>query len=326
MASLQEVIDRRSGDAVTAKTGWTAVEGGASRGGETGGTIVCGSGFRSLDRLLPAGGVRRGSLLEFLGSEASGASALACAIACRLLTFQSAAPAHPGGGTIIVVDRRGRFHPPAVIPWLDPQPDRHGSRNSGASRSSGGCGPLVVARPSRDEDEIWAIDQALRCPGVTAVLAWPGRVSTTALRRWQLAARSSGAVGLLVRPERARREPSWAEVRLSVAAAASPAGLQEIAGLGIRRLHLVPAGGPWSGEQPEERGVEIAIDMGSGREAVAVGQSAEGVRASPREVFPPAGMSPRLVAVCRDAGGHELGGQVGPQADRPSGGVPCHAS
>ena len=42
---------------------------------------VVSSGFEPLDRLLPAGGVRRGSLLEWLGDgEASGAFAVACAV------------------------------------------------------------------------------------------------------------------------------------------------------------------------------------------------------------------------------------------------------
>ena len=46
---------------------------------------VLSSGFRALNRLLPAGGVRRGSLLEWLtATEASGAAALACAVACRV--------------------------------------------------------------------------------------------------------------------------------------------------------------------------------------------------------------------------------------------------
>src|SRR5690606_24383048 len=35
-------------------------------------------------------------------------------------------------------------------------------------------------------------------------------------RRWQLAAEASGALGLLIRPQQAKREPSWAELRLLV--------------------------------------------------------------------------------------------------------------
>jgi protein ImuA len=182
---------------------------------------VVASGFRPLDSLLPAGGVRRGSLIEWLaggsgavgGLAGAGAMSLACAVACRL----GRAAAEPG--TIVVVDRTGWFHPPAVLPWL-------------------GCGSeavrLVVARPAHDADEIWAIDQALRCTGVAAVLAWPRTAAspggdlvagrrcavqswTIAMRRWQLAARSSGAVGLFVRPAAARGEASWAEARIAVA-------------------------------------------------------------------------------------------------------------
>ena len=150
------------------------------------------SGFRSLDRLLPRGGVARGSLVEWLADdEVSGATALAAAVAVGMAT----AAGETVGGTILVVDRGGRFYPPAVMPWL-------------AAAGVGGRRPqCIVARPARDDDEVWAIDQALRCPGITAVLAWPRQAHPTAMRRWQLAARSSQAVGLLVRPGRARREP-----------------------------------------------------------------------------------------------------------------------
>jgi len=222
------------------------------------------SGFRPLDALLPAGGMRRGSLVEWLagddGPAGNGAVTLAFAVACRL-----AAPAPdephdgpPGQGTIVVIDRAGWFHPPAVLPWLEGR-------------------QLVVVRPSRDEDELWAIDQSLRCRGVAAVLAWPRMTAwcqaaaaasrprsprhwTTAMRRWQLAARASGAVGLLVRPHETRGEPSWAEARISVAPL--PGGtLLEC------RLRLAVAGGAWSGADPDaERWSEVSIDLGRGRE------------------------------------------------------------
>jgi protein ImuA len=129
---------------------------------------VVSSGFRPLDSLLPAGGIRRGSLIEWLagGAIAGGAATLAAAVACRL------ARAAQRSRTILVVDRSGWFHPPAILPWL-------GREGSGLQ--------LVVARPSRDEDEIWAIDQGLRCAGVAAVLAWPrmqaGGAATVAAAR-----------------------------------------------------------------------------------------------------------------------------------------------
>jgi hypothetical protein len=265
--------------------GWdAAVRRGWERGRETVST-----GFRSLDRLLPAGGVRLGSLIEWLAADdASGAIALACAVACRLAGSrgtgdEAAAPA----ATILIVDRGGRFYPPAVLPWLD---------GGGNGMGSGGGRPrFVVARPSTDDDEIWAIDQALRCPGVAAVLAWPGRVHPTAMRRWQLAARAGGAVGLLVRgmdghamssgrrpewrcePAHAKpthsvpmhAEPTWAEARVAVRPLAAAAAVGEpSAGPSVRRLRLSLAGGPWAGEAMlEERATELFLDMATGREA-----------------------------------------------------------
>lgn len=214
------------------------------------------SGFRPLDRLLPAGGVRRGSLIEWLCADqsaslmgASGAAAVAFAVACRLAGSRDDDANVPS--TIIVVDRRGWFHPPAVMAWL--------------SAGSAGCpldGRLVVARPAREDDEAWAIDQALRCPGVAAVLAWPRAIHPTAMRRWQLASRSSGAVGLFVRPQSAARESSWAEARIAV----SPLPSERPAD---RRLRLALVGGPWEAisEGTERREVEIGIDLARGREA-----------------------------------------------------------
>lgn len=219
---------------------------------------VVSSGLRRLDSLLPGGGIRRGSLIEWLADgEGSGATTLAGLIACRLATASSAR-------TIVVVDRRGWFHPPALMPWLPRQSDlgKEGPR-------------LIVARPAGDDDEIWAIDQALRCGGVAAVVAWPrmaalwsgqerparghGRQQwTTAMRRWQLAARSSGAVGLFVRPEAARREPSWAEARIAVTPLPSPSD----AVVTQRSLRLEIVGGAWNGRSGAAAGpLDVVLDL-----------------------------------------------------------------
>lgn len=76
------------------------------------------SGFRSVDRLLPAGGLRRGTIVEWLADgDAAGAVTLAAAVACRLAMAAPGA-GQSAAGTVVVVDRGGRFHPPAVLPWL----------------------------------------------------------------------------------------------------------------------------------------------------------------------------------------------------------------
>ena len=232
---------------------------------------VVSSGFRPLDALLPAGGVRPGSLVEWLTegdtmATGGGAAALAFAVACRL------AAAGDGSGdaggdqtrprTIVVIDRTGWFHPPAVLPWLH---DQHNQRDDQQR--------LVVAKPARDEDEIWAIDQALRCTGVAAVVAWPralrqrsskGQGSrlagslqqwSTAMRRWQLAAAASGAVGLFVRPSAAWGQPSWAEARVAVSP--EPGGT-----LTERRLRLTLVGGNWSAITADgQRTAEVVLDL-----------------------------------------------------------------
>jgi hypothetical protein len=236
------------------------------------------SGWPALDALLPAGGVRRGSLVEFLAGTAAdapsdvsggGAATLACAVACRLAAAPTMGDDGRRGGTVVVVDRSGWFHPPAVLPWLEA---------ACAGADSSGRGRLLVARPSRDDDEIWTIEQALRCAGVAAVVAWPRTAAawtaapgadrrppprhglqqwTTALRRWQLAARAGGGVGLFVRPAAALREPSWAEARLVVAPLVGGALLE-------RRLRLVRAGGAWGGAEAAARPAEIALDLARG--------------------------------------------------------------
>lgn len=215
---------------------------------------VVATGFAPLDRLLPGGGVRRGSLVEWLsGDDASGATSLACAVARRLAGGgdRSTDRAASEASAIVVVDRTGRFHPPAMMGWLQR------AAASGRQRPQ-----LVVARPAHDADEVWAIDQALRCRGVAAVVAWPRRIHSTAMRRWQLAARASLAVGMIVRPLTARREPSWAEARVVVTARSGGS-------LAVRRLHLALAGGPWAGEaQLQERSVEVGLDLARGCEAL----------------------------------------------------------
>ncbi|NQU25045.1 MAG: hypothetical protein HQ567_27480 [Candidatus Nealsonbacteria bacterium] len=148
------------------------------------------SGCSPLDRLLGNGGFRRGTLVEWLAAgQSSGAETLA---------LTAAREACRQGGTLVVLDARREFYPPAAV-RLGIELQR-----------------LVVVHPTGPADAAWALDQALRCPGVAAAVAWAEKVDGPTLRRWQLAAEQSGALGLLIRPESARHEPSWAEVRLLV--------------------------------------------------------------------------------------------------------------
>jgi protein ImuA len=151
---------------------------------------VISSGLPALDALLPDGGFRPGSLVEWLAEDSgSGAATLA------LLAARQAAC---DGGALVVVDRQRLFYPPAAVRLkIDLQ-------------------RLMIVRPAGRRDHAWALDQVLRSRGVAAVWCFPGEQDPHTLRRWQLAAEASGVLALMLRAASARHEPSWAELRLLV--------------------------------------------------------------------------------------------------------------
>jgi protein ImuA len=168
-----------------------------------GGGEIISTGVTALDRLLPGGGLRRGTLVEWLGGTADGAveksfAGAAAASGAGTLALVAAHSAMQAGGALVVFDRRKRFYPPAAIAWNIP------------------LERLIVVRPSNAADEAWAVDQSLRSHGVAAVWLPLETADEHTLRRWQLAAESSGAMGLLMRGAEARSEPSWAELRLGI--------------------------------------------------------------------------------------------------------------
>jgi len=86
--------------------------------------------------------------------------------------------------------------------------------------------PLLVARslfvaPGGDAERLWAIDLALRCAGVAAVIADGTGLDMGGSRRLQLAAGAGGGVCLLARPWCERREVSAAWTRWRVEPARS---------------------------------------------------------------------------------------------------------
>jgi protein ImuA len=151
--------------------------------------LLLSAGCAALDRLLPEGGLRRGWLTEWLGVEGGGAGTLAL-IAAREAARQ--------GGALVVMDRWRRFYPPAAA-------------GLGIDLET-----TIVIRPPSAKDELWALDQVLRCGGVAAVWAPLENVDDHAFRRLQLAAEAGGVLGLLVRPANVRGKPSWSDVQLWV--------------------------------------------------------------------------------------------------------------
>lgn len=156
----------------------------ASHGG------VISTGCPAWDALLPGGGFRRGSLVEWLAEgDGTGRQTLALYVArqaCR------------EGGVVVVLDPERNLFPPAVFHWGIP-PEA-----------------LIVVQPSDPGEHLWALEQSLRCRAVAGVLAGLEKLDPLVFRRLQIAAQQGGGLGLLFRPEGARQEPTWAEVRFWV--------------------------------------------------------------------------------------------------------------
>ena len=184
------------------------------------------SGIEALDRLLPARGFQRGTLIEWLAATVgSGAGTLA---------LRAAREACQRGKALVVVDQHRRFYPPAAAAWgidLD---------------------HLIVVFVENTKDHHWVLDQALSCSGVGAVLSWPERLDGKTFRRLQLAAENGGGLGLFVRSAQARDQPSWAEIRLLVEPRVGQAGRH-------LRIELLRCRGSSSGGSVE---LEISDETG----------------------------------------------------------------
>lgn len=151
---------------------------------------VLSTGWERFDELLPERGLCRGTLVEWIGSGPG-----ACAGTLALLVARRACA---DGGTLVVIDRPGRFFSPAAVALgIDPQ-------------------QLVIVRPTSDQDEVWAYDQSLRCEAVSAVWGYTEHLPGRAFRRLQLSAEAGRSLALLVRPHTALQQPSWSHLRLLV--------------------------------------------------------------------------------------------------------------
>ena len=144
----------------------------------------------ALDDCLPGGRLPAGSLVELLASaEGAGAWTLALIMARQVCGERKA---------LIICDDQGCFYPPAVSKWgLD-------------------LARLIVLRPANFREGDVAVGQSLRCPAVGAVISWHTRLRTLDFRRLSAAAEAGGGVGFLLRPSEARRDPSFAALRLLV--------------------------------------------------------------------------------------------------------------
>ncbi|OYT93321.1 MAG: hypothetical protein CFE43_03485 [Burkholderiales bacterium PBB3] len=150
---------------------------------------VVATGAAVLDAQLPGGGWPVGALTELLQNPYQHSE-------WRLL-----APALARCGTAAVV---------LVAPPHVPFGPALSARGVASQR-------LLWVHTAAAAQRLWATEQALRCAGVDAVLAWLPQVRPEQLRRLQMAASEYNRLLFVMRPSAARQESSPAVLRLLLA-------------------------------------------------------------------------------------------------------------
>ena len=131
-------------------------------------------GVPEIDRRLPGGGLATGALHEVAGGSNGAVHAAAAAL------FAAGIAARSGGPVLWCVARQDLFAPALAQAGLPP--DR-----------------IVYAEAGNEEAVLACFEEGLRHNGLGAVVAELSRLSLTNSRRLQLAAESSGTIGIAVR-------------------------------------------------------------------------------------------------------------------------------
>jgi protein ImuA len=164
--------------------------------GRSGGAVLA-LGLPGIDRALPGGGLARGCLHELCGALDRGAAlGFAAALLGRLMA---------AGDHVVWIGPRDELFAPGLAE-LGLAPER-----------------LIMVRARAQGARLWALEEALRSPGLAAALAEVDRLSLTESRRLQLAAEAKGVSALLLRPPGAGGAPSAAATRWLIEAAPSTA-------------------------------------------------------------------------------------------------------
>jgi len=153
------------------------------------------TGHAALDAALPGGGWPVGALVEVLQAQAGQGEwrlLLPALVACTQ-------PGPPPGALVLVNPPHRPFVPGLAAQGLD------------AARLLALQGPTLASDAAA---RVWACEQALRCAGVAAVLAWLPQVRPEQLRRLQMAAQNFQQQLFVMRPLAAQHEASPAALRL----------------------------------------------------------------------------------------------------------------
>ena len=181
----------------------------ASDGAHAGTLSTHPSGYVDLDAVLPGQGWPVGEMVEILQIQPVGADWQLVGPALVTRQQQALREGHARwAGAVVLVNP---VHPPFTPAWTDSGLD--------AAR-------VVWLHPPQPQACAWAVEQALQCADVMAVLAWLPHASTLVLRRLQHMAAQSRCLLWVFRPAACAVQASPALLRLevSVSTAASDGG------------------------------------------------------------------------------------------------------
>lgn len=169
---------------------------------------VVATGHVLLDAQLPGGGWPVGGLCEILQSHSAQSEWRLLLPALCVAQGQGTRPG-AAAWVVLVGPPHVPFGPALAARGLDVQ-------------------QLLWVKASSSAERLWATEQALRCEGVAAVLAWLPQAQAVSLRRLQMAAHAHTKLLFVMRPAAAQRESSPAVLRLLLLMqrAAAPDALQ----------------------------------------------------------------------------------------------------
>ena len=169
---------------------------------------VVSTGHALLDAELPGGGWPVGGLCEILQTY-SAQSEWRLLLPALCVAQQSAA--RPGAATWVVLigPPHMPFGPALAARGLDVR-------------------QLLWVKAQAPAERLWAAEQALRCAGVAAVLAWLPQVQAAPLRRLQMAAHTHAKLLFVMRPVSVQHESSPAVLRLMLLGTGARAAMKRV--------------------------------------------------------------------------------------------------
>jgi len=165
------------------------------------------SGWPKLDRHLPGHGWPRHALTEILLARyGTGELKLLMPALAQLSRSGSLSGSLNDAGWITWIAPPFQPYAPALVQW-------------GVDISR-----MLIVRPGKASDALWAAEQALSSGNCSAVLLWSSAIDAASSRRLQLAAEQGSSLAVAFRPLKAARQNSAAALRLRLRA--TPGGTE----------------------------------------------------------------------------------------------------